>query len=478
MSIFHQEITALTNIYQEHVWISVDFSNLETCLSEATLNQFCLKALSTHLTESLDLVIKQTFPSRELNLPFISKLVNGFVLSISGVKVAFIPSQDLDLMGFEVQREWVELSNWVADYYVPIQIDRAHHCLHLWGFISHQYLLQTATLDRTLHCYEVEGADLIDDMDALWIACDLVANHRLAPEREAVSSLTSLSDSAAKILIDRLQQHQSIFSPRLLLPFEQWGAIINDPNLLNLYANPEPVVTKIANWFRSQITTIENNIDTSIDRGWVTIEDFGDQSTLLPGFFSPQNTKFELRGIALSTEQEIDRAVNNLYANQSQTKKVSLPADIDSPLLLLVYLMQHTPDETLRRQAAEYLWTISHRKRDANESDSHKKWHRKIKDLGLVMQGHKLGLMVAAIPLLDGTYAVLTRVYPIGKDDRLPANVELNLHSETGEQLYRVESRSSVNDNYIQLYFIASVGDRFNISIAMNNASVTEAFVI
>ena len=476
MSIFHQKIKDLTKIYQNHIWISVDLDHPELFLSESQLNQLCLKTVSNYLAEYLDLVVNQTFPSGNLEWPFISDLVNGFALSIAGVKVAFIPSQDLDLMGFEVQQEWVDLSNWVADYYVPIQIDREHNCLHLWGFISHQYLLQRATLDRTSHSYEVESADLIDDLDSLWIACNLVANHQLAPERGDIPDLTSLSHADVKILIDRLRQHQSIFSPRLVLPFEQWGAIINHPEYLMLYATPEPVVTKIANWFQSQITAVERISDPLLDRGWVTITDFCNQSATLAGFFATHKTKFEIRSIDLSNEQEIFRAVKNLYANQSPTKKINLPVDLNSPILLLVYLMQRTADETLRWQAAEYLWTIGGR--SPNELDSNKNWHRRIKDLGLVMQGHKLGLMVAAIPLLDGTYSILNRVYPIGNDDYLPANVKLNLLSESGEQLCQVESRSTVKDNYIQLYFTASVGDRFNISIAMNDASITESFVI
>jgi Protein of unknown function (DUF1822) len=139
-------------------------------------------------------------------------------------------------------------------------------------------------------------------------------------------------------------------------------------------------------------------------------------------------------------------------------------------MLLLIYLMQHTTDESLRWQAAEYLWTIS--------PENERNWHRRIKDLGLVMQGHKLGLMVAAIPLIDGTYAILNRVYPIGIEPHLPPNVRLNLFAEDGDCICEVESRSTVMDNYIQLYFTASSGDLFNIQVSMNEDTIVEAFAI
>jgi Protein of unknown function (DUF1822) len=132
--------------------------------------------------------------------------------------------------------------------------------------------------------------------------------------------------------------------------------------------------------------------------------------------------------------------------------------------------VQHTNDETLRWKAVEYLWTI--------EPANTKHWHRQIKDLGLVIQGHKLGLMVAAIPLQGGRYAVLTRVYSIGVEHCLPPHVKLNLLSEEGEQIYQAESRSIVMDDYIQVYFTAGIGDRFNICVSMDDASITESFAI
>ena len=232
-----------------------------------------IAAVKEYLSD-LGLVVKSIFPSEESQLISVINLVNGFALSINGIKIAFILSHDLDLLGFEVPREWVDLSNWAADYYVPIQIDLEHNYLHLWGFISHQHLLQTATLDRNLQSYEVENIDLIDELDLLWVAGDLVASGGLAPERGQIASLTSLSNLEAKVLIDRLQQHKSIFSPRLVLPFEQWGAIINSPEHLAMYINPALAITKIGDWFLSQLAVVENASNTIIDRGRVAIDEF------------------------------------------------------------------------------------------------------------------------------------------------------------------------------------------------------------
>jgi Protein of unknown function (DUF1822) len=466
MSIFQQQTQLLTKIYPEHIWIDVDLSNLGEPPDWVKLNRACISTIAKYLTESLDLEVEPIFPSAELERSFVSTIVNGFVLLVSGVKVAFIPSLDLDLVGFEVQQEWVDLSRWMADYYVPVRIDLESNCLHLWGFISHQSLQQRSHLDRHVRSYEIESVDLIGDLDSLWTTCDLVANEIVPPERGKIPIQMQISHLEAVTLIDRLQQDRSGFSPRSILPFEKWGAIIDSPEYLTMYAHQKPGIIQISKWFQ-EITDRANDL---VDRGWVKISEIFDKSQPKPSYLSGYMAAPAVKGISPGNDLEIHRAVRNLYISQNTAKKVDLPADIDSPLLLLTYLMQHTTDESLRWQAAEYLWTIS--------PENERNWHRRIKDLGLVMQGHKLGLMVAAIPLIDGTYAILNRVYPIGTEPHLPPNVRLNLFAEDGDCICEVESRATVMDNYIQLYFTASRGDLFNIQVSMNEDTIVEAFAI
>jgi Protein of unknown function (DUF1822) len=469
MVTLNPEIQSLAEIYQEHIWIGVDFGDSAIARSEAEINQICYTSVSGYLRKDLNLAIESAFPSQGLFLPLTIEPINGFVLSISGVRVAFIPSQNLDLTSFEVQREWVDLSNWTADYYVPIQVELESNFLHLWGFISHAYLLERSTLDGYFQSYEVEGKDLIDNLDSLWVTCDLVAGNMLAPERVKIPPLPILSDLELARSIARLQQHQSIFSPRLVLPFQQWGAILDRPEYLTIYANSSSSIITIGNWFRSKFKAIENIGNALIDGGWVTeVSKIFDQNEPLPGYYA--SPKIGARGTSPTTQAEIKRTVNNLYASQSSAQKVTLPTHIDSPSRLLIYLMQHTNDETLRWKAVEYLWTL--------EPENTKHWHRQIKDLGLAIQGYKLGLMVAAIPLQAGRYALLVRVYSIGVEHCLPPHVKLNLLSEEGAQIYQAESRSTVMDDYIQVYFTAGIGDRFNICVSMDDASITESFVI
>uniref|UniRef100_UPI0025CC40B7 DUF1822 family protein n=1 Tax=Chamaesiphon sp. GL140_3_metabinner_50 TaxID=2970812 RepID=UPI0025CC40B7 len=176
MNTFDPQTQMLAQIYPEHVWL--DIADLEISLTKAELNRYWIDKIGKYLTD-LGLVVTSIFPSDALYQSFISETIDGFALSVSGVKIVFIPSHDLDLAGFEIQQEWVDLSNWAADYYVPIQIDIEHNYLHLWGFISHRSIQKVATLDRTLRSYEIDGSDLIEDLQILWMSCELASDREL-----------------------------------------------------------------------------------------------------------------------------------------------------------------------------------------------------------------------------------------------------------------------------------------------------------
>ena len=171
----------LASIYPEHLWIEVDFVGVQS-LDRPKLNQVCLEKIHGYLQQEMGVSVTEVTPSRSSINNFIWKLVNGFILGIEGVRVGFIPSEHLDIQGFDVPQEWVDLPNWVADYYVPIQVDRASNCLRLWGFISHHDLKTKSHFDPIAQNYEVSGDTVINEIEALWMSCELQADGELMPQ--------------------------------------------------------------------------------------------------------------------------------------------------------------------------------------------------------------------------------------------------------------------------------------------------------
>jgi hypothetical protein len=101
----------------------------------------------------------------------------------------------------------------------------------------------------------------------------------------------------------------------------------------------------------------------------------------------------------------------------------------------------------------------------------------KLIDLGLQIGNQSLVLLVAIAPLSEQKVEILVQIHPKDEKTYLPANLKLNLISESGEMVQDVVSRS--NDNYIQLKrFRGYPGEKFNIQISNGELIITETFVI
>lgn len=101
----------------------------------------------------------------------------------------------------------------------------------------------------------------------------------------------------------------------------------------------------------------------------------------------------------------------------------------------------------------------------------------KLIDLGVQLGRHSVALLVAVTPEADQKMGILVQVHPVTGETHLPANLNLNLLSESGELLQDIQSRS--HDHYIQLKrFRGKPGECFSIQVAFGNLKITEQFVI
>ncbi|MDY6939948.1 MAG: DUF1822 family protein [Cyanobacteriota bacterium] len=101
----------------------------------------------------------------------------------------------------------------------------------------------------------------------------------------------------------------------------------------------------------------------------------------------------------------------------------------------------------------------------------------KLIDLGVDLGKRTVALLVKIVPNSDGQVGVHIQVHPAPGDAYLHPNLELSLFSDRGERLRDVRSRSL--DNYIQLpFFQGYPGERFQIQLALDRASLVEDFTI
>ncbi len=95
-------------------------------------------------------------------------------------------------------------------------------------------------------------------------------------------------------------------------------------------------------------------------------------------------------------------------------------------------------------------------------------------DLGMQLGGESVVLLVTLPPEADEEVDIVVQVYPMGQM-YLPPGVQLIVSDESENQR---EAQSREADNLIQLEFSAESGERFNVTVALEEARVTQEFVI
>lgn len=466
-------IQPLSNIYSEHLWlelsdidleqakpVSQDYSN-ETGRNYAYLNRLCLNAFLKWIQENLGLGTSINVFPNEKGLPKIWEFVNGCGINLGSKRLVLIPSEAIDIEDFAVPKEWVDIPNLAADYYLPIRVDLEKQYLHFWGFISRRTLRAKSDYDPIYHLYYIERDWVIPNLEILGIASNLCSD-----EKGEVAALPKLSETEAEDLIEELSK-PSLYSPRLKASFEKWGALLNESHWLQkLYERRVQPVP-----FSSTLWVLNQWLDGVVEAGWQTFEELFNAKTLAPAFRAKR-----VRGIELETPEKVRRAVMQLYNSQSE---VAFPANIEERDAL-VHLLHNTADESIRWKAAEYLWTIT-----PNYQGSA---IRRVMDLGVQLMGHPIALMVAVLRKLNGQVAVLLRAYPMRDSLRdssasratLPPGLRLIGLCENGVLIPGLEAvaRSEPQDDYISLYFSADVGDRFSVRLTLEDTSITEQFVV
>jgi hypothetical protein len=456
-------IQTLSTLYSEHLWLELSDSDLEQAKSAsqgysnetgrnyAYLNSLCLNAFLNWMQTNLGLEVSLSIFPNEKVLPKVWEFVNGCGINWGSKRLVLIPSDAIDVADFAVPQEWVDIPSMVADYYLPIRVDLDKQYLHAWGFVSRNNLKNKADYDPIYRLYYIERDWVVPNLDVLETALNFCPD-----EKGEITALPKLSNTEAEVLIEELSK-PSLYSPRLNTTFGKWGALLNESHWLQkLYERRVQPVTPVT-WVLSRW------LEGIREVGWQTFEELFQSKSLALLFRAKQ-----VRGIELETPEKVSRAVRQLYNSQSE---VAFPSNMEE-LDALVYLIQNTPDESLRWKAAEYLWAIA-----PNYSGSP---IRRVMDLGVKLTGHPIALMVAVFRKLDGKVAVLLRAYPMHNRTKLPPGLHLIGLDEKGAFIPGLEAvaRSEPQDDYISLYFSADVGDRFSVRLTLEYTSLTEQFVV
>jgi hypothetical protein len=465
--IMTDNIQTLSAILPDHLFLQFDEEDLkqaertsqnysnQTGKNNAYLNYLCLSLFKKYLQESGECStedISKNLPQALANSSrIIWEFVNGFSLNFNGKKLVIIPSEATDLESFDIPQEWVDIPTMAADYYLPVQVDIEAEFIHFWGFISRQNLKQKAEYDPTYRLYTVEGEDVIEDLELLWVASEIC--HQ---EKGEISFLHPLEETEAKALIESLSQ-PSPYSPRLEVNFEQWGALLSNKDWLQeLYLER---LIKLPN--RPLILWLNQQFNQPISQG--AKPQTNQQTTL--AYRGNLRRSFSAKSFS---ESDLDIPAKIRWFIQDLAKRFSLelPSNLADEDILL-HLLIKSPRQ-ISGEVAEFFWEIvSSEPLSANKQA-----------ITILMQlaGNPIILNVASVRTPSQKVALLLRVY--SARDHLPPGLRLVVLDEKGHPLPKLEAQSNPLDKCIQSYFRADVGDRFSCLVSLEQDSLTEDFII
>jgi len=247
---------------QNQAWEKSQSFSLASSRWNAYLNQICLITVLPWLQEEY-VPRAKVWP----NNPALSsfwEMVNGTAIVLDNTRFVLIPSEAIDQSELQVPQEWVDIPSWIADYYLAVQINPDDRCVVIWGYATHKQLKQ-GFYDVSDRTYSLPQENLIHDLNVLWVARQLATEEITRAE---VTPLAILPQAQAENLLQRLG-NPAIIEPRLAVPFELWGALLEHGGLRQQLSSRRmglPAQQSIVNWLRTEVSEIAQQI------GWKKIE--------------------------------------------------------------------------------------------------------------------------------------------------------------------------------------------------------------
>jgi hypothetical protein len=254
---------------RETIWQQTQAQNYSNAWASwnAFLNNLCLKTFLKYLKteDEVNATFKSWKPESELSSFW--QVVNGSCIEIERTKLILIPSENSFNNELRVPQEWVDIPDWAGDYFIAVDISLEEGWMQVGGYANYQQLRQEGQYDAIDATYSLDASALIEDLLILWT----MREPHPMPKSKIVS-LPSLTATEAEMLLKKVGQ-PSNYSPRLSLPFEEWGALIKDDRhrkkLYELQQQKTKTETK---------TTITNNLgqwlQNIFESGWQSLETF------------------------------------------------------------------------------------------------------------------------------------------------------------------------------------------------------------
>ncbi|MEZ2278394.1 MAG: DUF1822 family protein [Microcoleus sp.] len=466
------------------VRLTIDQADIETAWHEAQehsnpisrynayLNSVCLKPFLNWISEVwADEDLPQISVWQRQDLASIWEVVNGTAIEIGETRLVLIPSDEGDLEEFCVPQEWVDIPNWTADYYLPVQMnldgDDGECWMEVLGFATHRQLKYEARYNATDRTYVLP----IQELTKSFVVMDITLGLNLQAE---VSPLPSLSEVESTQLLHTLG-NSAVYSPRLLVPFGEWASFLaNDECRQQLYnlrlgIIQEPVVVE------SQSRLVEW-AKTYIQAGWETIDDIIERLGLLDSglMYAMEGEGYRYgdsssqKGIPTLLDLLRDRRHKSNQLRAAELLGCVEPGNQEA-ISALTHLRETTENDALKRQAAVSLGKLDPKNAAAGVRIG------KMIELKMELDSDRVVLEITLLPEGSDKTNIFLRVLPV-RSKTLAPNLELIILDEDGEVFWQEKAHHFTNR--LMYEFRGAIGDFFQVKLACGEISITEDFTI
>lgn len=190
--------------------------------------------------------------------------INGIGIESGSIRLVCLPSIAWDLDGLQVEQEWVDSPELVADYFVAVQVDLEEGILRLWGVTTHKALKEQGQFIPRNRTYTLERDHLTETLSMLWMQQKYFPETQLRGE---VAALTAPSLDELTQAWDLLRTSLPPFTARRI-GFNTWASILGNvqwrQHAISLLQQqpPMPQAIQLSQWLNHQF-----------EQGWQAINE-------------------------------------------------------------------------------------------------------------------------------------------------------------------------------------------------------------
>ena len=267
---------------KERVWQEIQRQSYPTdaARQNAYLNQLLVRSFLGYLNTDVLPDFDQDIPCLPTIWPSFSarptvwSWVSGSAIDIGPSRLVLIPTEDIHGDDVRIPREWVELPEWMGNFYLAAQVDIESGWIQVLGYATHAQLLQQSHYAAVDETYQLSTDQLTDNLAPLWMTYELCQTPRpTGSTMEMAHSMVARANPRQPY--EQWVSHLAFTSftlQRLTLPFGDWAKVVGTADGRRLLHTHLMNASSHASSTQAQIHNLRQWLKNRFDAGWHALD--------------------------------------------------------------------------------------------------------------------------------------------------------------------------------------------------------------